>query len=239
MKNILIGVTLFGVMSSFASAKECTISNLSLLAKTDYAKRLVADELYLKGYSFDSSQENGLSLSLGIQVEGEPQERISIQGPTQKQVQGETQKRISMQGPTQKQVQGETQERISMQGPTHKQVQGETQERISMQGPTQKQVQGETQERISMQGPTQKQVQGETQERISIQGPTQKQVQGKTHTDKLVDLYNLNWRSKISSHIVLTNENGEDIFLSKVRVRSRNTEREVLNKLLELLPDCK
>ncbi len=194
----------------FASPKECVIKKMNILAAIDRAENLITDELYIKGYSFDKSDDNGLALSMGIQI----------------------------QGATQKQVQGKTQERVSIQGPTHQQVQGKTQERVSIQGPTHQQVQGETQERVSIQGPTHKQVQGKTQERVSIQGPTHQQVQGKTHTDKLDDLYDISFWDSLSSHVILTNKKGEDIFGANMKIRSSDSERQILQRLVEMLPNC-
>jgi hypothetical protein len=70
MKIILFALALMS--SSLVMANDCTIKRLNLILDQD-AQEIVKDKLLSLGYAIDSSAEKGLTVEMGMQIQGEYQ----------------------------------------------------------------------------------------------------------------------------------------------------------------------
>lgn len=70
MKNLLLGLVL--LTSTLASANDCTIKRLNLLLEQD-SQVIVMNKLNSLGYVVDTQSQEGLTVEMGMQIQGETQ----------------------------------------------------------------------------------------------------------------------------------------------------------------------
>ncbi len=71
MKKIFVGLALLTSFASFANS-DCTVISTNILMDQE-AKEFVLNELRILGYSLDDRADKGISIEMGMQIQGETQ----------------------------------------------------------------------------------------------------------------------------------------------------------------------